>query len=247
MNTSSLNSPADDASAASWRNEFARDLITLHDAAGRPTLRMLAAWAQARADATGTSRRAVSISAQRISDWKSGKNLPANFESLQPVLTVLIHRVRRRGAPVAPRLVDMRIWRKSWEDASIQVAQARTKKSSHSLRALSSKSEKTEPSAAEVHDRTAALPELVEVVTKTDLASLMARGQAAVNAAMWAAAGRNPDLLYDETQLIAALKYVDIDMPSPRAEGSDMLVIDFLRASSKLLAVRLQQVHIAAD
>ncbi|MEV6340647.1 hypothetical protein AB0M12_38760 [Nocardia vinacea] len=234
MNTSSFKSPTDD-STVSYRNEFARDLTALHDAAGRPTLRMLAAWAQARADATGTSRRAVSISAQRISDWKSGKNLPANFESLQPVLTVLFHRARRRGVPVAPRLVDMRIWRKSWADAAIQVTQARTKKSSRSMRALSSKSEKTEPSAAEVHDRTATLPELAEGVTKTDLASLMVRGQAAVNAATWAAAGRNPDLLYDETQLMTALKYIDIDIPSPRAEGSDMLIIDFLRASSKFL------------
>lgn len=57
------------------------------------------------------------VSAQRISDWKAGRNVPARFESLLPVLLVLIDRARRRSDAIRPELVNLRLWKTLWEHA----------------------------------------------------------------------------------------------------------------------------------
>ncbi|RDI61425.1 ATP-binding protein [Nocardia pseudobrasiliensis] len=97
----------------SARNEFARRLAALHRAAGLPSLRNVAMLAQRRGE--GDHRSAVAT-AQRISDWVSGRNVPARFESLVPVLQVLGSRARRRaGTP--SETINLRAWRMLWSAA----------------------------------------------------------------------------------------------------------------------------------
>jgi|GEM_PF-5922394 len=97
----------------SARIEFTRRLSALHRAAGGPSLRNVAMLAQQRATAGGQPAPA---SAQRISDWINGRNVPARFESLQPVLQVLGARARRRaGTP--SETVNLRAWRMLWAAA----------------------------------------------------------------------------------------------------------------------------------
>ena len=59
------------------REEFARHLNALYAAAGCPSLRSLAGNAQLRARAGRAPGSAVAVTAQRISDWKAGRNVPA--------------------------------------------------------------------------------------------------------------------------------------------------------------------------
>ncbi|QIS17539.1 AAA family ATPase [Nocardia terpenica] len=99
----------------SARNEFARRLGALHRAAGSPSLRNVAMLAQQRAQEAGEGRSALA-SVQRISDWMTGRNVPARFESLQPVLQVLILRARRRAGTPSDA-VNLRAWRALWSAA----------------------------------------------------------------------------------------------------------------------------------
>ncbi len=58
------------------------------------------------------------VSAQRISDWRRAKNVPAQFAALSAVLQVLIPEARReRPAPVSAGLYDMAQWQRLWERA----------------------------------------------------------------------------------------------------------------------------------
>ncbi|WP_024800703.1 ATP-binding protein [Nocardia sp. BMG51109] len=101
---------------SSARQEFARRLAALHRAAGAPSLRNVAMLAQQRvADAGGAGRSALA-SAQRISDWMSGRNVPAKFDSLVPVLHVLAARARRRSG-MPSRAMNLREWRSLWSAA----------------------------------------------------------------------------------------------------------------------------------
>ncbi len=68
---------------------------------------------QQRADDGGAQGRSALASAQRISDWMSGRNVPAKFESLLPVLQVLTARARRRTG-TAGEPTDLRAWRSLW-------------------------------------------------------------------------------------------------------------------------------------
>ncbi|MBB5913074.1 hypothetical protein BJY24_001941 [Nocardia transvalensis] len=102
--------------AKSARQEFASRLSALHRAAGAPSLRNVAMLAQQRAEEIGHKGRSALASAQRISDWMSGRNVPAKFESLLPVLHVLSARARRRaGTP--SETVNLRAWRSLWSAA----------------------------------------------------------------------------------------------------------------------------------
>ncbi len=72
--------------------------------------------AQQRAKENGVEQRSAMASAQRISDWLSGRNVPARFESLSPVLHVLSARARRRaGTP--SEAVNLKAWRTLWASA----------------------------------------------------------------------------------------------------------------------------------
>lgn len=206
MNTDNLNLTTD-TTTLTCRNQFAKDLRHLYDAADRPSLRMLAALAHTKTDTT-TPRHKPAISAQRISDWKAGKNLPANFDSLQPVLLVLIHRTRRRGTPIPPRLTDLKTWRRTWTIATTRTNHTRNRTRKNN-------------------------PTPLDNTPTADLTSLMVRGQTAINAALWAATNRTPQHLYNTTQLQTALQYIDINHPHPTTNNPDLLIIDFLRASAE--------------
>ncbi|MFE7743024.1 hypothetical protein [Nocardia sp. NPDC057455] len=104
------------AGGASPRAKFERQFVALYAAAGSPSLRALAASAQQRAQSVN-AQHAGPVSAQRISDWKAGRNVPARFETLLPVLLVLIDRVRRRRAEIRSDLVSLRLWKTLWEHA----------------------------------------------------------------------------------------------------------------------------------
>ncbi|WP_214633080.1 NACHT and WD repeat domain-containing protein [Antrihabitans cavernicola] len=96
---------------------FAEQFRQLYTAAGEPPLRRIADAAAARSASTG-SRRGSTPSAQRISDWKAGTNVPASFEPLLPVLLELIDRTKARDDTVDTRLLEPHRWKRIWESAS---------------------------------------------------------------------------------------------------------------------------------
>ncbi|GHI06394.1 hypothetical protein Scel_47150 [Streptomyces cellostaticus] len=62
--------------------------------------------------------RPVRVSAQRISDWRRAKNVPAQFAALAAVLQILIPEARRsRPVPVSGGLYDLVQWQRLWERA----------------------------------------------------------------------------------------------------------------------------------
>jgi WD40 repeat protein len=98
------------------RKVFAQRFAALYDAAGAPPLRRVAAGAAARMRGAAGPGSAATASAQRISDWKAGRNVPARFESLLPVLLTLIEQARKRGAPLSPELGEVAAWRRLWAE-----------------------------------------------------------------------------------------------------------------------------------
>ncbi|MEU6561355.1 nSTAND1 domain-containing NTPase [Nocardia nova] len=107
----------------SARYEFASRLAALHRAAGAPSLRNIAMQVQRQVREAGGESRSALASAQRISDWLSGRNVPARFESLLPVLQVLNARARRRTGAAA-EAINMRAWRALWKAARSAPADA---------------------------------------------------------------------------------------------------------------------------
>lgn len=65
-------------------------------------------------------------SAQRISDWKAGRNVPARFESLLPVVLTLVEQARRAGNPIARELAEAREWQRLWQAATTWVPEENT-------------------------------------------------------------------------------------------------------------------------
>ncbi|WP_062988592.1 WD40 repeat domain-containing protein [Nocardia anaemiae] len=96
------------------RTVFAQQFAALFEAAGNPTLRRVATAAQTRMRATRAPGQKSGASVQRISDWKSGRNVPARFESLLPVLLTLIDEARKSSKPVPPALLDVQEWQRLW-------------------------------------------------------------------------------------------------------------------------------------
>ncbi|MFR0358443.1 AAA family ATPase [Streptomyces sediminimaris] len=99
------------------RTAFAERLALLYREAGNPPLaRVAEAVVQLqRVDERG---RPVRVSAQRISDWRRAKNVPAQFAALAAVLHVLIPQARRaRPTPVSAGLYDTGQWQRLWERA----------------------------------------------------------------------------------------------------------------------------------
>ncbi len=91
---------ADETQGAHQRRFFADQLLMLFAAAGRPALKKVVSGASAISRSVGSDR---TVSVQRISDWRSGKRVPASFESVHPVLVVLIRYARELTAePPAP-------------------------------------------------------------------------------------------------------------------------------------------------
>lgn len=108
------------------RTAFAERLALLYKEAGNPPLQRVAEAVvrQQRVDERG---RIVRVSAQRISDWRRAKNVPAQFAALAAVLHVLIPEARReQPSPVSAGLYDMGQWQLLWERAVADPAGGRT-------------------------------------------------------------------------------------------------------------------------
>ncbi|PXW30934.1 UNVERIFIED_CONTAM: WD40 repeat protein [Williamsia faeni] len=112
MDDATQSTPTRDA-----RLEFAARFRLLHETAGSPALKSLASRASMSL-LTGDSPRAGSVSPQRLSDWRTGRNVPAKFEGLAATLRVLIAAARRRRPePPARGLYSMVEWQNLWNQA----------------------------------------------------------------------------------------------------------------------------------
>ncbi|MGW0734398.1 nSTAND1 domain-containing NTPase [Streptomyces sp. NPDC002851] len=99
------------------RTAFAERLALLYSEAGNPPLKRVAE-AVVRLQRIDERGRPVRVSAQRISDWRRAKNVPAQFAALAVVLQVLIPEARReRPTPVSAGLYDLAQWQRLWERA----------------------------------------------------------------------------------------------------------------------------------
>lgn len=99
------------------RTAFAERLALLYQEAGNPPLKRVAE-SVVRLQRVDERGRPVRVSAQRISDWRRARNVPAQFAALAAVLHVLIPEARReRPAPVSTGLYDLTQWQRLWESA----------------------------------------------------------------------------------------------------------------------------------
>ncbi|WP_171109718.1 MULTISPECIES: WD40 repeat domain-containing protein [Streptomyces] len=104
-------------SGSGARTAFAERLALLYKEAGNPPLKSVSE-AVVRLKRVDERGRPVRVSAQRISDWRRAKNVPAHFAALAAVLHVLIPQARRaRPVPVSAGLYDMGQWQRLWERA----------------------------------------------------------------------------------------------------------------------------------
>jgi hypothetical protein len=99
------------------REAFAERFSLLYAQAGDPPLKQVAN-AVARAGRVDERGQPVRVVAQRVSDWRRGRNVPARFAALAIVLEVLIVQARRRHPrPPVEGLYDVAAWRVLWRDA----------------------------------------------------------------------------------------------------------------------------------
>ncbi|MFD2467828.1 nSTAND1 domain-containing NTPase [Amycolatopsis silviterrae] len=97
------------------RGLFAERFALLYAEAGDPPLKRVteSVLRTRRADERG---RPVRVAAQRVSDWRRGRNVPASFASLAVVLEILIGQARQlRATPIVPDLYDLTAWRELWK------------------------------------------------------------------------------------------------------------------------------------
>lgn len=99
------------------RGVFAERFALLYAEAGDPPLKRVTE-SVARARRTDEQGRPVRVPAQRVSDWRRGRNVPARFSGLSAVLDVLVGEARKRKPqPAIDGLYDMDAWRTLWEEA----------------------------------------------------------------------------------------------------------------------------------
>ncbi|WP_385880295.1 NACHT and WD repeat domain-containing protein [Umezawaea endophytica] len=99
------------------RGVFAERFALLYAEAGDPPLKKVTE-SVTRARRTDEKDRPVRATAQRVSDWRRGRNVPARFAALSVVLEILIGEARKvRSTPAVPDLYDMAAWRALWEEA----------------------------------------------------------------------------------------------------------------------------------
>ncbi|MER6026430.1 AAA family ATPase [Streptomyces sp. NPDC001851] len=105
------------SSDSGTRTAFAERLALLYKEAGNPPLKSVAE-AVVRLQRIDERGRPVRVSAQRISDWRRARNVPAQFTALAAVLHILIPEARRlRPSPVSTGLYDLAHWQRLWERA----------------------------------------------------------------------------------------------------------------------------------
>ncbi|MFE7840167.1 hypothetical protein ACFU53_30150 [Streptomyces sp. NPDC057474] len=99
------------------RTAFAERLALLYKEAGNPPLKSVSE-SVVRLQRVDERGRPVRVSAQRISDWRRARNVPAQFAALAAVLQVLIPEARRaRPVAVSKGLYDTAQWQRLWERA----------------------------------------------------------------------------------------------------------------------------------
>ncbi|NEB00534.1 AAA family ATPase [Streptomyces sp. SID13726] len=99
------------------RTAFAERLALLYREAGNPPLKRVSEGV-GRLQRVDERGRPVRVSAQRISDWRRARNVPAQFTALAAVLHILIPEARRISpAPVSAGLYDLGQWQRLWERA----------------------------------------------------------------------------------------------------------------------------------
>ncbi|WP_345535006.1 AAA family ATPase [Phytohabitans rumicis] len=110
--------------ALGQRGTFADRFALLYAEAGNPPLKRVTV-AVASAGRVDERGRAVRVSAQRVSDWRRGRNVPARFAVLATVLEMLIgHARKRQPQPVVAGLYDLEAWRALWKEALASPAAA---------------------------------------------------------------------------------------------------------------------------
>ncbi|MEU0029008.1 WD40 repeat domain-containing protein [Streptomyces sp. NPDC006335] len=99
------------------RTAFAERLALLYREAGNPPLKRVSE-AVGRLQRVDERGRPVRVSAQRISDWRRARNVPAQFTALAAVLHILVPEARRISpTPVSAGLYDLGQWQRLWERA----------------------------------------------------------------------------------------------------------------------------------
>ncbi|MFI9828333.1 hypothetical protein ACIHIX_11650 [Streptomyces sp. NPDC051913] len=99
------------------RTAFAERLALLYREAGNPPLKSVSE-AVVRLQRVDERGRPVRVSAQRISDWRRARNVPAQFTALAAVLHILIPQARRaQPTPASTGLYDLTHWQRLWEQA----------------------------------------------------------------------------------------------------------------------------------
>ncbi|MFD4673116.1 hypothetical protein ACFWNN_25575 [Lentzea sp. NPDC058450] len=99
------------------RGVFAERFALLYAEAGDPPLKRVTE-SVARARRTDERGRPLRVPAQRVSDWRRGRNVPARFSGLSAVLEVLIGEARkRRPQPAIDGLYEVDAWSALWEEA----------------------------------------------------------------------------------------------------------------------------------
>ncbi|WP_243789964.1 AAA family ATPase [Saccharopolyspora gloriosae] len=105
------------AAGTGTRALFAERFALLYVTAGDPPLKRVADAVERvrRLDERG---RPIRSTAQRISDWRRGRNVPARFAALSVVLEILIGEARKnQPQPPVDGLYDLAVWRARWEEA----------------------------------------------------------------------------------------------------------------------------------
>ncbi|WP_459549610.1 nSTAND1 domain-containing NTPase [Nocardia sp. X0981] len=203
------------AGAISPREAFAQQLNVLYAAAGSPSLRALAMKAQYRTQTGRAPRSSVSVTAQRISDWKSGRNVPARFDALHPVLLTLIDGARRRGDATGV-VLNMREWKQLWD--RVQAARINASHGRRRQRASAAACRPQESLVAMSAGRETALRSLTEMVGDAlgggrDGRVITLTGASGVGKTSLLAAGLTPALKNDDAQLIS-VRSTDISRDS---------------------------------
>ncbi|MCX2955288.1 hypothetical protein [Lentzea sp. NEAU-D7] len=99
------------------RGVFAERFALLYAEAGDPPLKRVTE-SVTRARRSDEQGRPLRVPAQRVSDWRRGRNVPARFSGLSAVLEVLVGEARkRRPQPAINGLYELDVWRTLWEEA----------------------------------------------------------------------------------------------------------------------------------
>ena len=130
---------------------FGEALARLFVRAGNPTLR---------AASSGCSAAGISISPQRISDWRNGRHLPREFSTVEPLLVWLTTRALRAGETGVLSIPD---WKQLWTPAD-DADDAASVKTSPDLRPFAGLSSLTEADAEVYFGRDDLIAELAATI-----------------------------------------------------------------------------------